>query len=78
MLASTDIILLIIKIFKEIFVVVFIAFMGFGPGFLLGMLLANRIVGRGFPMKFETHMENGRKAGEHNKQWHPDSEKWKE
>lgn len=50
---------------------------GFGPGFILGLLLGNRLGGRGKPAYFETHNKNIAKAFEHNKQWMPDQERWR-
>lgn len=49
---------------------------GFGPGFLIGMLLANRLFGKDKPLRMDSHIANIQKAGEHNKQWHPEHEKW--
>lgn len=50
---------------------------GFGPGFILGLLLANRVFGKNLPLRMEKHMSNMQKASEHNSQWHPDNPRWK-
>ena len=56
--------------------IVFYFIIGFGPGFIFGILVANRLFGEG-PSILDTHIENIRKATEHNKQWRPDNERWK-
>ena len=56
--------------------IVFYFIIGFGPGFIAGILLANRIFGEG-PSILDTHITNIQKANEHNAQWHPDNQKWK-
>jgi hypothetical protein len=50
---------------------------GFGPGFVVGVLLANRFTGKDKPMRMEKHNENIQQAGQHNAQWHPDNPRWK-
>ncbi len=50
---------------------------GFGPGFIIGLLLTNRIFGKNLPLRMEKHQSNMQKASEHNSQWHPDNPKWK-
>lgn len=57
------------------FVVLYV-FIGFGPGLIVGMLLANRFVGRGKPTFMERHQRDKRLAAEHNAQWHPKHERW--
>jgi hypothetical protein len=52
-------------------------FIGFGPGFVLGLMLANRIFGEGLTY-MDTHRENIKKASEHNAQWKPDNERWRQ
>lgn len=49
---------------------------GFGPGFVIGLLLANRIFGKNLPLRMEKNMESIKKAAEHNSQWHPNNPKW--
>lgn len=62
----------------EAFVIILIYFViGFGPGFITGVLLANRVFGRKLPLRMEKNMESIKKANEHNSQWHPDHPKWK-
>jgi len=53
-------------------------FLGFGPGLVAGMLLANLIFGRGKPVLMERHEEDISLAGQHNAQWAPDHERWRE
>lgn len=50
---------------------------GFGPGFIIGLLLANRVFGKNLPLRMDKHNSNMQKAAEHNSQWHPDNPKWK-
>lgn len=49
---------------------------GFGPGFIIGMLLANRFTAGDKQLRVEKHNDNIKKAGDHNSQWHPDNTKW--
>lgn len=56
--------------------VVFYTIVGFGPGFIAGILLANRLFGKGQPTYMELHEQNIAKAAEHNKQWDPRHERW--
>lgn len=58
--------------------IILYAILGFGPGLVVGILLANRMFGRGKPIYMQVHQENIQKAIEHNKQWHPDQERWKQ
>lgn len=51
---------------------------GFGPGFCIGVLLANKYVGKDHQLRMDKHNENIQKAGQHNSQWHPDNPRWKE
>lgn len=53
-------------------------FLGFGPGFITGMLLANRLFGRGAPTYMEKHNAEKQKAAEHNSQWNPRHDRWQE
>lgn len=59
------------------FIVLYI-FIGFGPGFIGGVLLANRIFGRGNPLRMEKHEQAINQAFEHNKQWDPEDPRWKQ
>lgn len=65
MIALTDIVTLVLLYFL----------VGFGPGFIIGLLLGNRH-GAGQPSFLDTHEENIRKAAEHNAQWDPTHERW--
>lgn len=49
---------------------------GFGPGFIMGVLLANRLAGRNNPLRMDKQKQNIQKANEHNSQWHPNNPKW--
>lgn len=49
---------------------------GFGPGVVVGFLLANVLVGRDFERQSHRIEKAGRQAGEHNAQWHPEHERW--
>ncbi len=49
---------------------------GFGPGFIVGVLLANRIAGRNHPLRIDKYKQNIQKATEHNSQWHPNHPRW--
>ncbi len=59
------------------FAVILIYFViGFGPGFIVGVLLANRFSGKNHPLRMEKQNQNIQKAAEHNSQWHPNNPKW--
>lgn len=49
---------------------------GAGPGFILGLLLANRLFGAG-PIYMDDHQAKIKQAIEHNAQWHPRNDRWK-
>lgn len=49
---------------------------GFGPGFIIGMLLANRLFAKGQPTYLDTHREAIKNAAQHNAQWAPSNERW--
>ncbi|MEX1997746.1 MAG: hypothetical protein WEA04_03700 [Candidatus Andersenbacteria bacterium] len=51
---------------------------GFGPGFILGMILANAIFGRGRPAYIDSHQEAIKRAAQHNAQWAPSNERWQQ
>ncbi len=63
-------------IIQRILLLVFLFMVGCGPGFVVGLLLANRLIGRGLPLRMEIHQANLSRAAEHNKQWNPDNPKW--
>ncbi len=50
---------------------------GFGPGYVIGLLLANRLYAKDKPLRIEKHDDSIKKAAEHNSQWHPENSKWK-
>lgn len=49
---------------------------GAGPGFVFGLLLANRLFGEG-PIYMDDHKAKIKLAIEHNAQWHPKNDRWK-
>lgn len=62
----------------DVLVIVLMYFViGFGPGFIVGVLLANRVFGKNLPLRMEKNIESIKKAAQHNSQWHPDHPKWK-
>jgi hypothetical protein len=64
----------------QAFLVVVLYFIfGFGPGFIVGVWIANRFGGGGKkqPLRIDQHKEQIEKAAAHNAQWHPDHERWK-
>lgn len=67
-----------VAILLDAFVTILIYFViGFGPGFIVGLLLANRIFGKHLPLRMEKNIESIKKAAQHNSQWHPNDPKWK-
>lgn len=50
---------------------------GSGPGFAVGVLLANKFTGKNNPIRMDKHTENIQKARQHNSQWNPNNPKWK-
>ena len=73
MMALLDFIEAIIR--AGAFIVLYI-YIGFGPGFILGMLTANFLMGRGAPTYAQTHQDAIRAAAQHNAQWDPSHERW--
>ena len=51
-------------------------FVGCGPGFIVGLMIANRIWGRGQPTLMEHHEHHKAEAIEHNKQLDPKHPRW--
>jgi len=51
-------------------------FIGFGPGFVIGLMLGNFVFGRGKPTLMQKHDDNKESAAQHNAQWDPAHEKW--
>ena len=56
------------------FVVLYVM-IGFGPGFVAGIILANALFGKG-PSYAQTHRKNIKDAAAHNAQWDPKHERW--
>lgn len=63
-------------IMKWIIIIFLYLVMGFGIGFIFGLLTANRLFGKGKPLRMDSHIASINKASEHNKQWDPQHEKW--
>lgn len=57
--------------------IIFYAFVGLGSGFVIGILIANRIWGRGQPTLVQIHRENAAAAREHNELFSPTHPRWK-
>lgn len=68
---------IIAKILEGLATVLIYFAIGFGPGFIVGVLLANRVFGKKLPLRMEKNIESIKKAAEHNSQWHPNNPKWK-
>ena len=49
---------------------------GFGPGFVIGLLLANGLGGREYQHHTEKRSIAVKEAAEHNAQWNPNHERW--
>jgi len=56
--------------------VVFYAITGFGPGFLLGIAIANSIGAYRKSSISANYAQNIKDAATHNAQWHPTHKKW--
>lgn len=65
-------------ILRTALLVVFYMIIGFGPGFALGVILANRVFAKGNPLRMEKHQQVIQQAAEHNKQWNPNDPRWKQ
>ncbi len=68
----------IAALLRILLLVVFYMIIGFGPGFMLGVLLANRVFAKGNPLRMEKHQQVIQQAVEHNKQWNPNDPRWKQ
>jgi len=51
-------------------------FIGFGPGFIVGILIANRVWGRGRPSLMDVHRHHAAEATDYNKQFDPKHPRW--
>lgn len=67
---------IIVALLNSLAFVALYVLIGFGPGFVLGMLLANRLFAKGQPAYFETHQQAIKAAAQHNAQWAPSNERW--
>jgi len=67
---------IIAKLFEAFITILIYFIIGFGPGFIVGLLLANRVFGKNLPLRMEKNNESIKKAAEHNSQWHPNNPKW--
>lgn len=67
---------IIVALLNSLGFVVLYIILGFGPGFILGLLLANRLLAKGQPTYMDTHHEAIQRAGQHNAQWAPSNERW--
>jgi uncharacterized membrane protein YciS (DUF1049 family) len=75
---NSDAIVITIKIFQSLATVMLYFFLSFGPGFIIGILIANAVFGRGKVTLMEFHMENKKIAAQHNAQWDPSNPRWRE
>lgn len=73
MSSTPEIILILLQ--TLLFVVLYF-FLGFGPGFVIGILIANRLFAPGQATYMEVHEEKKKAAAQHNAQWHPTHERW--
>lgn len=67
---------LIAELLRSLVIILMYFVIGFGPGFIVGVLLANRFAGRSNPLRMEKQQQSIQKAVEHNSQWHPNNPKW--
>lgn len=65
------------SILRSLALIILFIVVGFGPGFILGIIIANRVFGRGQPNYMQSYKQAVKDAAEHNRQWHPDHERWK-
>ncbi len=70
-----DLTFLVIILKLVVYIVLFLV-IGFGPGFIVGVLLANFMFGKEKPLRMDNHQKNILKAAEHNKQWDPHLDRW--
>ncbi|MEX2054550.1 MAG: hypothetical protein WD972_00070 [Candidatus Andersenbacteria bacterium] len=67
---------IIVRLSEAFAFVVLYAMLGFGPGFVIGMVLVNTFFAKGQPTYMDTHEENKKLAAQHNAQWTPSHERW--
>ncbi|MAF80688.1 hypothetical protein CL628_01605 [bacterium] len=65
------------RVLQALSFVVLYVIVGFGPGFVVGLLVANSIFGRGRPIYMDLHKQAIKDAAQHNAQWHPSNERWR-
>jgi len=65
------------RVLQSLALVALYAILGFGPGFVAGLLTANALFGRGKPIYMDVHKQAIKNAAQHNAQWHPSNEKWR-
>lgn len=69
----------IATILRIITIVVAYFVIGFGPGFIVGLLLVNRFVAdREKVTRMDQSADSIKKAIAHNAQWHPSNERWQD
>jgi len=73
---SAETLEVIAQLLRALSFVILYVLVGFGPGFIVGVLLANRTIGRRNPLRMDKHQEAIEQAAEHNKQWRPDDPRW--
>lgn len=66
----------VIVLLQALAYVVLYAITGFGPGFMLGIIIGNATGARGKPSISEKYAKNIQSAAIHNAQWHPTHNKW--
>lgn len=71
-----DFLALTTTILKTVIFIVLYLMIGFGPGFIVGVILANWLFGKGRQLRMDKHVTSIQQAAEYNKQWHPDHERW--
>lgn len=74
---SIDLVHAVEQILQIFIYILLYLFIGFGPGFILGVIIMSRIVGKNNPYIMEVHEQAKQQAAEHNKQWHPNDPRWK-
>jgi hypothetical protein len=48
----------------------------FGPGVVLGLIIANKVYAKGNPTHMQSQKEDIAKAAKHNAQWNPTHPRW--
>ena len=56
--------------------VAFYFFIGFGPGVILGLIMANKIYAQGKPTLMQSQRSDIAQAAKHNSQWDPKHPRW--